>query len=425
MNLRVPRGTYDILPREQPNWDFVTGTAEKVARQFGYGRITTPTFEATGLFERGVGSDTDIVQKEMYTFDDRGGDSLTLRPEGTAGVCRAYIQHGMRNLPQPVRLYYVGPMFRYERPQAGRLRQHHQFGVEAIGDESAQVDAEVIELALRFLSEIGMEGLTVKLNSIGAAGGRQAYLDALREYFRPHAGRMSQTDRDRLERSPLRLLDSKEASMAELCAAAPRSIDFLDGPCRDHWEELCGYVEELKPLYPGFRFEIDSRLVRGLDYYTRTVFEIHPREMGAQSSVLSGGRYDGLIEELGGDPTPGIGFGSGIERHILNLGAHKSATSGHQAPDVALVHLGEAATRASYAIASRLRSEGVRAVLAPNRSMRGQMRFADALSARFALIIGGRELEQGIASLKPLDGGEQITVPLDAAHVIAAIRGER
>ena len=365
MTFRVPRGTYDILPEEQTRWDLVTATGEKVARQFGYGRISTPLFEATDLFERGVGVDTDIVQKEMYTFEDHGGDSLTLRPEGTAGVCRAYIQHGMHNQPQPVRLYYMGAMFRYERPQAGRLRQHHQFGVEAIGDGSAQVDAEVIELALGFLSGIGMEGLTVKLNSIGDGDCRPAYLEALRDYFRPHAGGLSGVDRARLERSPLRLLDSKEAGTAELCAGAPHSVDFLDDQCLDHWNELLGYVEDLKLLYSDFEFQIDHRLVRGLDYYTRTVFEIHPPDVGAQSSVLSGGRYDGLIEELGGASTPGIGFGSGIERHILNLRRQESESCGGDAPEVVIIHLGRAATRACVLLAAQLRLRGVRTVLAP------------------------------------------------------------
>ena len=424
MAIRVPRGTYDILPDDQPYRDFVTATAANVARQFGYGQIETPMFESTDLFVRGVGVETDIVQKEMYTFEDLGGDSLTLRPEGTAGVCRAYIQHGMQNQPQPVRLYYVAAMFRYERPQAGRLRQHHQFGVEAIGDGSPRVDAEVIELALRFLSGIGMRGLTIKLNSIGDGDCRPEYLEALRSYFRPHAGGLSPLDRGRLERSPLRLLDSKEPYMLELGAEAPRSVDYLDEACRQHWNETLAHVEDLKPLYPDLQFQIDHRLVRGLDYYTRTVFEIHPPEEGAQSSVLSGGRYDGLIEELGGPPTPGIGFGSGIERHILNLKRQDSGpASDLPRPDVVVVHIGAEARRPAAALASQLRSEGLSVVVAPDRSMRGQMRYAGGLSAKYALIIGGRELERGAVSLKPLAGGDQMDVPLDPGSIVKTVKG--
>ena len=424
MSIRVPRGTYDILPDERPYWDFVTTTASNVARQFGYGQVETPMFESTDLFVRGVGIETDIVQKEMYSFEDHGGDSLTLRPEGTAGVCRAYIQHGMQNQPQPVRLYYVCAMFRYERPQAGRMRQHHQFGVEAIGDPSARVDAEVIELALRFLSGIGMRGLTIKLNSIGDGDCRPEYLEALRDYFRPHAGRLSPLDRGRLDRSPLRLLDSKEPYMLELGAEAPRSIDYLNEPNREHWNETLAHVEDLKPLYPGFNVQIDHRLVRGLDYYTRTVFEIHPPDEGAQSSVLSGGRYDGLIEELGGPATPGVGFGSGIERHILNLKRQDSGpASDRQHPAVVIVHIGEEARRPAAALASKLRSEGLSVIVAPDRSMRGQMRYADGLSAEYALIVGGRELERGAVSLKPLAGGKQTEVPLDPVSILEAVKG--
>ena len=424
MAIRVPRGTYDILPDEQPYWDFVTSTAAGVARQFCYRQVETPMFESTDLFVRGVGIETDIVQKEMYTFEDHGGDSLTLRPEGTAGVCRAYIQHGMQNQPLPVRLYYVGAMFRYERPQAGRLRQHHQFGVEAIGDGSPHVDAEVIELAMRFLSGIGMRGLTIKMNSIGDGDCRPEYLEALRSYFRPHAGGLSPLDRGRLERSPLRLLDSKEPYMLELGAEAPRSIDYLDEECRDHWDETLAHVEDLKPLYPDFRFQTDHRLVRGLDYYTRTVFEIHPRQEGAQSSVLSGGRYDGLVEELGGPPTPGIGFGSGIERHILNLKRQDSSPDDNLSrPEVVVVHIGPEVRRSAVALTSQLRSEGLAAVMAPDRSMRGQMRYAGGLSATYALIVGGRELERGVVSLKPLGGGDQTEVPLDPDSIVEAVRG--
>ncbi|MDP6668020.1 MAG: histidine--tRNA ligase, partial [Dehalococcoidia bacterium] len=271
MNFKRPRGTADILPEDQPYWSHVYASARRVAAQFGYNRIDTPTFEDTSLFRRGVGDYTDIVQKEMYSFEDHGGDSITLRPEGTASVCRAYIENGLHNGPQPVRLYYMAPMFRYERPQAGRFRQHNQFGVEAIGDQSPEVDAEIIELGWRYLAELGITDVTLRLNSLGDPEGRADYINDLDKYFLGFADQLPKVDRDRLERAPLRVLDSKARETQILADNAPRSVDYIGGEAKKHWDALLVLLEGMKLVYPEFSFAIDHRLVRGLDYYNRTV----------------------------------------------------------------------------------------------------------------------------------------------------------
>ncbi|MEX2599732.1 MAG: histidine--tRNA ligase, partial [Dehalococcoidia bacterium] len=311
---QAQRGTADLLPEQQRYWQYVTAIVSRAAQVSGYSRIDTPIFEDTRLFLRAVGDETDIVQKEMYSFKDRGEADLTLRPEGTAAVCRAYLEHGLHNLAQPVRLYYTCPMFRYDRPQAGRYRQFHQFGVEAIGDGDAAIDLEVIQLAMGTMEALGLGGMTLVLNNIGDAADRPAYVDALREHFHSHLSEMGPDDKRRFDTNPLRLLDSKELTGKPYMDSAPKSIDFLGPDAKAHWEELLGYLNALHVPY-----RLDSKLVRGLDYYTRTVFEVHPAIEGAQSAVCAGGRYDGLIEQIGGKPTPGIGFAAGIERLILNL----------------------------------------------------------------------------------------------------------
>ncbi|MEX0762329.1 MAG: histidine--tRNA ligase [Dehalococcoidia bacterium] len=424
MPFNAPRGTSDILPGDQPLWDHVHRTAERVARQFAYGRIDTPLFETTELFARGVGDETDIVQKEMYSFEDHGGDSITLRPEGTAAVCRAYLEHGMSNLPQPVRLFYNAPMFRYERPQAGRFRQFHQFGIEAIGDPSPQVDVEVIEMGWRFVRELGLSGVTLRINSIGDASDRPRYVKDLKAYYEKHIDSLPKVARDRLERAPLRLLDAKEPECQDLAHDAPKSLDYLSEENARHWEEFLGLLDGLKLVYPDLNYTVDHRLVRGLDYYTRTVFEIEPEDARGQSTLLAGGRYDGLMEKLGGPPTPGIGFAAGLERLILNVQRQEVPVPGPPVLDIVTVHLGEAAQARAAQLAAALRLEGLSVVNAPaGRSMKAQMRYANQASARFALIIGEREIERGVAALKPLDGGEQVEVPLEASAIAAAVSG--
>jgi histidyl-tRNA synthetase len=426
MSFKAPRGTADVLPDDQPYWRLVDGAAARTSGLFGYRKIDTPLFEDTRLFQRGVGEDTDIVEKEMYTFGDRGGDSLTLKPEGTAPVCRAYVENGMANLPQPVRLYYLTPIFRYDRPQAGRYRQHHQFGIEAIGDPAPAIDAEVIELGWSFVTGLGLRGLTLKVNSIGDRICRPPYREALKRYFAEHIDEMCRDCRSRLQRNPLRLLDCKNETCQRFGDGAPKSIDYLCKPCAEHWGELQEHLKDLRAIYPDLEPQPDHRLVRGLDYYTRTVFEIQPPEEGGQSTLLGGGRYDGLIEQLGGPPTPGIGFGCGRERLILNLRRQQITAGADIATTVVAVHVGDAARHRAYQVVAALRSKGVAAVLAPaGRSLKGQMRYADTTSARYVLILGDRELERGVGTLKSLsaDGAGQREVSLDPAEIAAAVAG--
>ncbi len=419
MQFRLPRGTQDRLPDDQPWWEYVTAVAQEQARRFGYGRIDTPVFEHAGLFQRGVGEGTDIVEKETYTFPDRSGEEITLRPEGTAPVCRAYLEHGMHNLPQPVRMHYFCPIFRYERPQAGRLRQHHQFGVEAIGDGDPSVDAEVIDLGWRFTEALGLKGLSLAVNSIGDPACRPGYLAALKDHYTPRLGEACPDCRMRYERNPLRMLDCKRTDFAcqDLVASAPRMTDLLCADCDDHFAKLRRYLDAL-----GIPYFINPTLVRGLDYYTRTVFEILPPEEGAQSVVLGGGRYDGLIEQLGGRPTPGIGFGSGLERLILNVKRQEAAAPAESsAVDAVIVSLGDAAPPIAVRLASDLRQAGLSAVLAqPGRSLRGQMRHASALNARYTLVLGDAEVAAGTVQVKAMDTGEQRETPLgDAAAALS------
>ncbi len=418
-NYRAPRGVADILPDDQTVWNAVKKTAINSARQFGYQQIDTPIFENTGLFRRGVGGETDIVQKEMYSFDDLGGESLTLRPEGTAPVCRSYIEHGMHNLPQPVRLFYIAPMFRYDRPQAGRYRQHHQFGCEAIGDPSPTIDAEIIEIGLHYITALGLSDVTVRINSIGDPETRTSYNDDLRNHYAKYANDLPKVDRDRLERAPLRLLDSKEPATQKLSADAPKSLDYLSDEAQNHWENLLVLLDGLKTAYPNFSYRTDHTLVRGLDYYNRTVFEFEPSTEGSQTSLFGGGRYDPLIGILGGNPTPGVGFGSGIERIILETQRQESLDVAEAPRNAVMVHVGDNATIRAAQLAAELRNHGISVLMAPaGKSMRAQMRYANRANANYAIIIGNREIEQGVAAVKPLQfDGDQNTLSLDSTTI--------
>lgn len=403
---QAPRGTADRLPAEQKYWRYIESHAADVARRFGYGRIDSPMFEDAGLFVRGVGEGTDIVEKEMYVFEDRGGDLLTLRAEGTAPVCRAYLQHGMQNQAQPVRLYYLCPVFRYERPQAGRFRQHHQFGVEAIGDPDPSVDAEVIELAWTLMHDIGLRDITLFTNSIGDAQCRPGYIAALQSYYRSQSAHLCPDCQERLNRNPLRLLDCKVAACRILGEAAPKSVECLCADCQTHWERVQSYLAAAD--IPN---RIDHRLVRGLDYYTRTVFEIQPAVEGAQSTICGGGRYDGLIAQLGGRPTPGIGFGSGIERLALNLRRAETPVPDEPTPQYLIATIGEAARIEGVRLARRLRNAGVGAILANGgRALRGQMRQASALGVANVLILGDDEVRDATVVVRDMQTSRQETV---------------
>ena len=405
----APRGTADLLPQDWPYWKYVRDTAERVCELFGYRRIETPIFEHAGVFLRTVGAGTDIVEKEVYVFEDRGGDRLALRPEGTATVMRAFIENGMASLPQPVRLYYIAPNFRYDRPQAGRYRQHTQLGVELVGDGDALVDAEVIHLLWTFFRELGLSGFTLKLNTIGDPACRPRYVEDLRAYYHPRLAEVCDDCRMRIEKNPLRVLDCKEERCQPVIAGAPRLHDYLCEECRSHFERLQEYLRAL-----AIDYVIDERLVRGLDYYTRTVFECHPREEGAQSSMGSGGRYDGLIELLGGPPTPGTGFGTGFERLIINLKRQGVAVPPAPAPDVYIAHLTPEAVSVALRLAESLRAANQQAVVGgAGRSLKAQLRHANALGARYTAIIGADELSAGEVTLRDLSGGGERRVSVD------------
>ncbi|HEU4572408.1 MAG TPA: histidine--tRNA ligase [Candidatus Limnocylindrales bacterium] len=408
---RAPRGTRDLLPPERTAMLRLERIAADLATRYGYRPIETPLFEQTAVFERGVGDVTAIVEKELFRLAPRteDGESWSLRPEPTAGIVRAYVQHGMQTWPQPVKLTLTGPMFRYDRPQAGRYREFWQFDVEAIGDPGPAVDAELIELGSRFYAEAGVSGVKVLLNSIGDGVCRPAYIEELKAYFRPHAASLPEVERGRLEKNPLRLLDSKDPAMAALNAAAPRITDRLCDACREHFEAVQAHLAAL-----DVPFRLEPGLVRGLDYYTRTAFEfyVEGRE-GQQQALGGGGRYDGLVELLGGRPTPGIGFGLGLDRILLALEEAGVAPTPEPTPVAVVVGADPAATVDRLRIVTILRAAGVpaRAELAP-RKLGKQLEAASRDHAHFAVIVGD-ELGEGHVQLRDLEAGTQKAVPLD------------
>ena len=402
MQFKAPRGTTDILPEERPYWRLVESMAEKISENFGYSRIDTPIFEDTGLFVKGVGDSTDIVEKETYTFQDRGGDLLTLRPEGTAPVCRSYLENGMHNLPQPVRLYYLVPNFRYERPQSGRFRAFHQFGVEVFGETKPYVDAEVIEIAWQFLDELGLKNLKLTLNSIGDKECRPHYLEQLLEYYGARQTDICDDCSRRLDNNPLRLLDCKMEKCQPIIDGAPSSIDHLCLECESHWNGLKSHIDDI-----GIPFQVDNRLVRGLDYYSRTVFEIAPPIEGRTSVITGGGRYDGLIEQLGGPKTPGIGFGMGLERVIENLKRSEIKVQPNDRNIVLVAHIGDEAIRKASTLASQIRNSGGAAMVGPSRGLRSQLRYATSVGASHAVIIGEDEISTGLYKLRNLRESDQ------------------
>jgi len=415
---KAPRGTKDILPVEQGYWRWVTEKASEICQLHGYQRIDTPVFEDAGLFLHSVGEETDIVEKQMYTFDDRGGDKITLRPEGTAPVCRAYIEHGLHNLPQPVRLFYFGPIFRYERPQAGRFRQHQQLGCEAIGAADATLDAEIIDMAWTLYASLGLKNLTLQLNSIGCRTCRREYLQRLKGYYLSHEESLCRDCKSRLSRNPLRLLDCKNPNCHELVKGAPRITEYICADCQAHFGVLKDCLATLQIPY-----EVNPYLVRGLDYYTRTVFEIQPVDVGGQSTIGGGGRYDNLIEILDGKPTPAVGFATGLERIILNLqkqGLEPPTTSGAK---VYVAHIGAEARKEAVKLSAQLRQAGIAATLAvDDRSLKAQLKQANALGFSHAVIIGEDEVASGTRTVRIMESGGQ--TQLSEAGTVDFLRNE-
>jgi histidyl-tRNA synthetase len=412
----APKGTYDILPEQQPVRRWVIDCAEKVFHRYGYRRIDTPTFEETRLFTRGVGESTDIVRKEMYTFEDLGGRSMTLRPEGTAPVARAYVEHGMHTLAQPVKLYYHSPMFRYESPQSGRYRQHYQLGVEAIGSEAPELDAEVIGVLAALYRELGLGSLDLRLNSMGCSNCRPGYSVTVRAFLTENAGPLCAECRERARINPMRAFDCKVAACRGTLEAAPRLSDHLCSACSDHHQRVQQCLE-----MQGIPFVHDHTLVRGLDYYTRTTFEFQSSLLGAQSGVGGGGRYDDLVEALGGPPVPGVGFGTGVERILLALSRSDLEAPVAAPPLVYLVALTPAARDEVFALAHEARSRGVAVDLDyVGRSAKGQMKQAGRSGARYAFIVGEQELLDAVVTVRDLGTGEEDAVPLAEAVARAA-----
>ncbi len=402
--IRAIKGTRDLLPPDTAVWNRVEAVAREVFRTYSYHEIRTPILEETQLFARGVGKETDIVSKEMYTFDDRDGTSVTLRPEATASVIRAYIEHRLDQKPGVQKLYYIGPMFRRERPQKGRYRQFFQIGAEAIGSDSPFIDAEVIEMVVEILTRAGLEGFTLLINSVGDANCRPAYVEKLRSALRSVASRLCEDCQRRVETNPLRVLDCKVPEDQIVIDQLPSILDNLCGVCLPHFETVQAHLRER-----GIPFEIKSRLVRGLDYYMRTTFEVVHGNLGAQNSVLGGGRYDGLAESLGSSvPAPGIGFSIGEDRLVMTVGQ-----STGDVPDIFLAPLGETALLHAGGLARDLRRRGVSVEVAANAKLKRAMELANKLGARYALILGDDEIAAGQYSLKNMQSGDQRRVTRD------------
>jgi histidyl-tRNA synthetase len=405
---KAPRGTFDILPQEHAYWKYVQEKASSLCQLYGYQPLSTPIFEDAQLFIKTVAGGTDIVDKEMYIFKDKSGQELALRAEVTAPVCRAYLEHGLFNLVQPVKFYYIGPAFRYERPQFGRYRQHHQFGFEALGEADPALDAEVIEMAQQFFYSLGLSQFSIQLNSIGCRVCRPGYLEVLKQHYSSYTDRLCPDCKTRLVKNPLRLLDCKKTSCQEIAKTAPKISDYLCPECQLHFQSVQKYLGAM-----GIRLQLNHRLVRGLDYYTRTVFEVEPREKGGQSALGGGGRYDDLIEALGGKPTPAVGFAAGLERIILNLKEQKSDIPALPKLDAFIAYLGEEAKVEAIRIASGLRKAGIAIITATgDKSLRGQMRQANSSGSAYALILGEQEISNQNVILRDMKSGEQETIPM-------------
>lgn len=402
MPFQSPRGTADVLPTESHAWQWLESEFREHGRVRGYREVRTPTFEDTELFARTAGETSDVVDKQMYSFDDKGGRNITLKPEGTAGLMRAVVQHQL--VPQGMvgRFIYITPVFRYERPQRGRLREHHQLGAELVGSGSVDADVEVIELAMTFSARIGLTGLTARLNSLGRGQGRATYREALLQFAQPLLGDMNGEARAKAEKNPLRLLDSKDPTLIEALRDAPSILDYLEPEARERFERLQARLRER-----NVPFEVAPEIVRGLDYYTDTVFEIQSDLLGAQSTVCAGGRYDGLVAEIGGSPTPSIGFGMGQERTLLVLEALGKLPA---APgiDAFVVYADDAGRAQAAEVVDSLRAAGLSATMdLDERKVPAQMKLADRLGARYAILIGASELEDGAATVKELATGDQ------------------
>ncbi len=404
--ITAPKGTHDILPDEIPIWNYLEDKMKQICSDFNYKEIRFPVFESTDLFSRGVGDTTDVVQKEMYTFNDKGGRSITLRPEGTSSTARSYLENNLSLAPVPEKLFYKITCYRYERPQAGRFREFNQFGVENFGSSSPYTDAEVISLAMKILSATGVKGLELYINSIGCAECRNKYNDVLKEFLHKHSTELCDLCNDRMDRNPLRVLDCKNPECQKTLINAPTIDSVLCDDCRIHFDTLKSALSSI-----GINYSVDTGLVRGLDYYTRTVFEIKSNDLGSQSTVCGGGRYDGLIEQLGGKPTPGIGFSIGIERLINILCLQGIDVPDNDKVKLFVGHMGDSARKFAFTAVTNLRNNGISAEFDhTNRSVKAQMKYADKIGALYTVIIGDDELENNICNIKDMNSGEVVQI---------------
>jgi len=420
MNYKAQRGTYDILPKDEVIWNKVQKSCFETAKLYGYQFIETPLIEDSKLFERTVGESTDIVEKEMYSFTDKGGDSISLRPENTAGVCRAFIENGLHNNTLPARLFYYGPMFRYERPQSGRYRQFHQFGVECIGDSTFETDYEVIDIAWKILKNLDIKGIKLNINSLGDKEDREIYIGKLKDYFKNYINDLPKVDKLRFERSPLRLLDSKEEITIKISEDAPKTLDYISSESKEHHENLIQKLEKLNSMDSSFNYEVNHKLVRGLDYYNRTVFEYTSNSLGPQGVILGGGRYDPLIKILGGPETPAVGFAMGIERVVNELNKNEVENNSHI--DAVLIIVDEDLRIISQEIANDFRENKIKTIIAPKKSIKAQMRFANNINSKSAIFIGKNEIENNKISVKFLQSSrEQIEIDRNNIEEIKAV----
>lgn len=412
--LTKPKGTKDILPEQSVKWQYIEGRFRDICSRYGIRETRTPVFEHTELFQRGVGDTTDVVQKEMYTFEDHAGRSITLRPEGTAGVVRSYIENKVYAGVKPEKVFYIIPCFRYERPQAGRLREFHQLGTEFFGTESMMADAEVISLAMDFFGELGVKDLELRINSIGCPTCRAKYREALQDFLRPHFDELSDISKDRFDRNPMRILDSKDPDDNRISEGAPVMLDYLCDDCRRSFDELQSNLTVL-----GIDYTIDPKIVRGLDYYTKTAFEIVTNTIGAQGTVCGGGRYDGLVENLGGPATPGIGFGLGIERLLIVMEACGAYLPENPPIDLFVAFVGDNAKTFAQKLAHDVRKQGFSAVTdIAERNLKGQFKYADRVNSRFTVVIGYDEIESGELTIKNMNTGDQKHIRLEELGTI-------
>ena len=418
---KKPRGTEDVLPRDSYRWQFVEDIFRDEARTYGYKEMRTPVFEHTNLFERGVGDTTDVVQKEMYTFLTKGGDSITLRREGTAGAARAFLEHGLHNDPLPVKVYYLTSCYRYEKPQAGRLREFHQFGMECYGTKHPAADAEMITAAATVIERLGLKNIRLEINSIGCPACRAEYHKALTEYFSQYKDELCEDCKGRLDRNPMRLLDCKVPRDHEIAQGAPSVLEYLCDECREHFDSVKEHLDAA-----GIEYIVNPTIVRGLDYYTKTVFEFISGDIGAQATICAGGRYDGLIEDLGGNPMPALGFAAGIERLLMTMDAQGVEIPSPSPCDIYVASMGDNAHKKAGELCLALRKAGMYAEFdVVGRGLKAQMKYANKLGARFSIVLGDDELAGGIGKLKAMDSGEQTDIPLDTESFVKEFIAEK